>query len=38
MFPEAVARRCFAKKFFFKFFKIRRKTPVSESFFNKVAG
>ena len=32
MFPEAVARRCSAKKLFFKFLKIRRKTPVSESF------
>ena len=35
---EAVARMCSVKKCIYKFFKIRRKTPVLESFFDKVTG
>ena len=34
--PEAVVRRCSVKEVFFR--KIRRKTPVPESLFNRVAG
>ena len=35
---EAVAWRCAVKKVFLKFRQVHRKTPVPESFFNKVAG
>ena len=35
---EAVARRCSVKNVLLKISQNKRKTPVSESFFNKVAG
>ena len=38
IFSEAFARRCSVKKVFFKFCKIRRKIPVLESHFSKIAG
>ena len=38
MVSEAVARVCSLKKVFLKFGKIHKKTPVLESFFDKVAG